>query len=126
MADRHQKSGKKADPTARTAQKRVVYAEFGDGATAKATERAVPDLPPNQQDLRVQASRKGRGGKTVTVISGLQHSPDALKTLLKTLKAQCGTGGTVRDDTLELQGDVADRLVEALVKLGYRAKRSGG
>ena len=126
MADRRQKSGKKANATNRPGETRVVYAEFGNGATERATERAVPDLPPNQQDVRVQASRKGRGGKTVTVVSGLQHSPDSLKVLLKKLKAQCGTGGTVRDDTLELQGDAADRLVEALVKLGYRAKRSGG
>lgn len=107
---------------------RTVYSEFGSGSsqTNPALQRAVPDLPPNQQDLRVQASRKGRGGKTVTVITGIQHSPDKLKDLAKKLKAQCGTGGTVKDDTIEIQGDHAQKLVDVLTSLGYGAKVSGG
>lgn len=107
---------------------RTVYSEFGSASSSNnpALQRAVPDLPPNQQDLRVQASRKGRGGKTVTIITGLQHSPDKLKDLAKKLKAQCGTGGTVKDDTIEIQGDHAQKLVEALTSLGYGAKVSGG
>ncbi len=107
---------------------RTVYSEFGSASssTNPALQRAVPDLPPNQQDLRVQASRKGRGGKTVTIITGLQHSPDKLKDLAKKLKAQCGTGGTVKDDTIEIQGDHAQKLVEVLTSLGYGAKVSGG
>ncbi|MBD2325830.1 translation initiation factor [Alkalinema sp. FACHB-956] len=104
---------------------RTVYREFGNDNEA-AFERAVPDLPPNQQNLRIQASRKGRGGKTVTVISGWQHSPDKLTELAKKLKAQCGTGGTVREETIEIQGDHKEKLLEILVKLGYKAKISGG
>ncbi|OUC13946.1 MAG: translation initiation factor [Alkalinema sp. CACIAM 70d] len=104
---------------------RTVYREFGNDSEA-AFERAVPDLPPNQQNLRIQASRKGRGGKTVTVISGWQHSPDKLTELAKKLKAQCGTGGTVREETIEIQGDHKQKLLEILVKLGYKAKISGG
>ncbi|MGD1849134.1 MAG: translation initiation factor [Cyanophyceae cyanobacterium] len=104
---------------------RVVYSEFG-GSSDEALERSPVELPPSEQKLRVQASRKGRGGKTVTVVSGFQCGPDTLKDLLKKLKAQCGTGGTVRDDTLELQGDYADQLVKLLVARGYPAKRSGG
>jgi translation initiation factor 1 len=76
--------------------------------------------------LRVQASRKGRKGKTVTVISGFQAKPETLTKLLKQLKNQCGTGGTVKDDTLEIQGDHAQKLVELLTQLGYKAKISGG
>lgn len=109
---------------------RVAYSEFGNpdnaGSDNPALARGTPDLPPHQQQVRVQASRKGRGGKTVTIVSGLQHSPETLKTLLKTLKNQCGTGGTVRDDTLELQGDCAEKLVTLLTQQGYKAKRSGG
>ena len=86
----------------------------------------MPDLPPGQQNLRVQASRKGRKGKTVTIISGFQHSPDSLGTLAKQLKAQCGTGGTVKDDTIEIQGDHAQKLVDLLTSKGYQVKRSGG
>ena len=86
----------------------------------------MPDRPPNQQNLRVQASCKGRKGKTVTVISGFQHKPETLTSLAKELKAQCGSGGTVKDDTIEIQGDHAQKLVELLVAKGYQAKRSGG
>jgi translation initiation factor 1 len=104
---------------------RVAYSEFATERSA-ATQRAVPDLPPSKQSLKVQASRKGRGGKTVTVISGFQHSPDQLKALAKKLKALCGTGGTAKEDSIEIQGDHADALVEALQQAGYTAKRSGG
>ncbi len=101
----------------------VVWREFGSGA---AMEKGTPDLPPSQQSLRVQPTRKGKGGKTVTVISGFQSRPETLKALLKQLKSQCGTGGTVKDDTLEIQGDHAEKLVELLRQKGYAAKKSGG
>lgn len=105
---------------------RVVYQEFGSGSKPAAFERAAQDLPPNQQDLRVQASRKGRKGKTVTVISGFQTTPETLEKLLKQLKTQCGSGGTVKDNTLEIQGDHAQKLVQILIQMGYKAKISGG
>ena len=89
-------------------------------------QRGVPDLPPQQQSLRVQTTRKGKGGKTVTVVSGFQSSPETLAQLLKQLKAKCGSGGTVKDDTLEIQGDHRQTLVQLLVALGYPAKISGG
>ena len=113
---------RKPDPTAR-ATDRTVYSEFG---TNPATQRAVPDLPSNQQDLRVQVSRKGRKGKSVTIISGFQHKPETLTKLAKTLKAQCGSGGTVKDNTIEVQGEHGPKLVELLTKQGYKAKISGG
>lgn len=105
---------------------RVVYSEFGPGSKPAAVERAVQELPANQQNLRVQASRKGRKGKTVTIISGFQTTPETLTKLLKQLKNQCGTGGAVKDDTLEIQGDHTQKLVEILIGLGYKAKVSGG
>ncbi|MEB3229459.1 MAG: translation initiation factor [Leptolyngbyaceae bacterium] len=104
--------------------KRTVYSEFGSAAAA--IERGMPDLPPNQQDIRIQTTRKGKGGKTVTVLTGFQSSPDTLKALLKKLKAQCGSGGTVKDQELEIQGDHAEALLQRLEALGYRAKISGG
>ncbi|NEP84858.1 MAG: translation initiation factor [Okeania sp. SIO3C4] len=105
---------------------RVVYSEFGNNATSPATERAVPNLPPNQQNLKVQASRKGRKGKTVTIISGFQSNQEILTTLLKQLKNQCGAGGTVKDNEIEIQGEHKQKLLEILTKLGYKAKISGG
>jgi translation initiation factor 1 len=109
-----------------TDRPRTVYSEFGSPDNADALERGTPDLPPNQQNLRVQASRAGRKGKTVTIITGFQSSPDSLSALLKQLKAQCGTGGTLKDQTLEIQGDHKQKILEILVKLGYKAKISGG
>ncbi len=106
-------------------QDRVVYQEFGTDNSA-ALEKAVPDLPPSQQNLRVQATRSGRKGKTVTVITGFQHKPETLTKLLKQLKAKCGTGGTIKNDTLEIQGEHKQKLVSLLSALGYRVKISGG
>ncbi|NJR65110.1 MAG: translation initiation factor [Leptolyngbyaceae cyanobacterium CRU_2_3] len=106
--------------------KRVVYSEFGNSSNSDAVERPIPELPPNQQNVRVQASRKGRGGKTVTVITGFQAKPETLTALLKQLKAQCGAGGTVRENEIEIQGDHAQKLVQLLVQMGYKAKVSGG
>jgi translation initiation factor 1 len=102
----------------------TVWQEFG--IDARAIARPHQDLPPHQQDLRIQLSRKGRGGKTVSIISGLQHSPESLEGLCKRLKSQCGSGGTVKDNTLEIQGDHRVKLLQILQSLGYQAKLSGG
>jgi translation initiation factor 1 len=110
----------KANPLERRA-----YSEFGGDVTnSAATSR--PDLPPNQQQLKVQASRKGRKGKTVTVVSGFQVSSDTLTDLAKKLKNHCGAGGAVKEDTIEVQGDHGDKIQQFLVELGYKAKISGG
>ncbi|CDM94973.1 MULTISPECIES: translation initiation factor [Limnospira] len=105
---------------------RIAYSEFGNSSNSEAMEPGVPDLPPQQQNLKVQATRKGRGGKTVTVISGFQSNEQTLSKLLKQLKNQCGTGGTMKDQTLEIQGDHTDKLLQILTQLGYKAKKSGG
>lgn len=102
---------------------RVVYSEFNQTA---ATERAVPDLSPDKQDLRVQISRKGRKGKSVTLVTGFTHKPETLEALAKQLKAQCGSGGTVKDNTIEIQGEHAAKVVSLLIEKGYKAKISGG
>ena len=123
-------SSKRKSPDSKpTTDNRVVYSEFGKFAhkdNSPALERAVPELPPAQQNLKVQASRKGRKGKTVTVISGFQTKPETLEALLKQLKTQCGAGGTVKDNTIEIQGEHNQKLVQILTQLGYKAKISGG
>ncbi|MEG3862038.1 translation initiation factor [Microcoleus sp. herbarium12] len=106
--------------------KRIVYSEFGSVDNSAALQRGTPEVAPNQQTLKVEASRKGRGGKTVTVISGFQEKPEILADLAKQLKAQCGTGGTVKDNEIEIQGEHKQKLLEILKKLGYKAKISGG
>lgn len=118
-----QKSSRSSDPSSK--RDRLVYSEFAT-ERSPAMERATADLPPAKQNLKVQVSRKGRGGKTVTIISGFQHRPETLKTLAKKLKALCGTGGTAKDDTIEIQGDHAQKLIDSLQQTGYTVKRSGG
>jgi translation initiation factor 1 len=76
--------------------------------------------------VRVRRETKGRGGKTVTVITGLPGGDDAIKALAGDLKKRCGTGGTCKDGVVEIQGDHADLLVAELQKKGYTAKRAGG
>lgn len=109
-----------------TDRPRIVYSEFGTPDNSEALERGVPDLPSNQQNLRVQASRAGRKGKTVTIITGFQAKPETLTALLKQLKTQCGTGGTVKENTIEIQGDHKQKILQILLQLGYKAKISGG
>lgn len=105
---------------------KVVYQEFGTNSNADAFARGVPDLPPQQQNIRIMATRSGRKGKTVTIITGLQHNKESMAQLLKKLKAQCGSGGTAKEDTLEIQGEHKQKLLDILTKLGYKAKISGG
>jgi translation initiation factor 1 len=106
----------------------LAWREFGDGSKSQsaAFERPVEELPPGQQNVRVQATRAGRKGKTVTVITGFQAKPETLQALLKQLKAQCGTGGTLKDYEIEIQGDHKQKILEILIKMGYKAKISGG
>lgn len=106
-------------------QDRVIYAEFG-AASQRPPATARPEVPIASQNLKVQASRKGRKGKTVTIISGFQAQPESLAELCKKLKAQCGAGGTVKDQEIEIQGDHRPQVMQVLSQLGYPVKLSGG
>jgi translation initiation factor 1 len=76
--------------------------------------------------VRVRRDRKGRGGKTVTVIDGVRGSEEELSTLAQQLKKMCGAGGTVKDGTIEIQGDHREKVMAKLSTLGYKVKRAGG
>jgi translation initiation factor 1 len=76
--------------------------------------------------VRVARQTQGRGGKAVTVITGLPLGEEPLAVLAGELKRRCGSGGTVRDGTIEIQGEHRDTLVAELQKRGYAAKRAGG
>jgi translation initiation factor 1 len=76
--------------------------------------------------VRVQRERKGRRGKTVSVITGIAGSEAARLDVLKQLKMKLGTGGTLKEDAIEIQGDHRERIVELLNAMGYRAKQAGG
>lgn len=81
---------------------------------------------PGDGIVRLQRQTQGRAGKAVVVITGLGLQPEALKALAKDLKQRCGCGGSVKDDSIEIQGDHRDALQTALEQLGYKVKRSGG
>jgi translation initiation factor 1 len=76
--------------------------------------------------IRVARETSGRGGKGVTVITGLPLAGEALEELAGRLKRSCGAGGGAKGDRIEIQGEHRDRLVAELVRLGYDAKRAGG
>ena len=76
--------------------------------------------------VRVSRQTKGRGGKCVSVVKGLPLDAIALALLGKQLRTQCGSGGTVKDGVIEVQGDHVDTIVAALAKLGHQAKKAGG
>jgi len=88
--------------------------------------RAPVVAKPEAARVRVAREVSGRGGKAVSVISGLPLGPAALEELATRFKKLAGAGGAVRNGAIEIQGDHRDRLVAELQKLGYDAKRSGG
>jgi translation initiation factor 1 len=83
-------------------------------------------VPSGDGIVRISRETKGRKGKGVTVINGVPLAGDALEDLATRLKKRCGSGGTVHEGTIEIQGDHRDTLVAELGKLGYTVKRSGG
>jgi len=91
-------------------------------------ERTSSQMPNKKTDgfVRVMRDRKGRGGKTVTVIDGVMGSEAELTTLAQQLKKLCGSGGTVKDGNIEIQGDHCDKVMAKLTELGYKVKRAGG
>lgn len=80
------------------------------------------DVEPAKQTIRVAVDRKRRAGKTVTVASGFQHTPEMLASVAQTLKKKCGSGGTAKDAEIEIQGDHVAKIAGELQKLGYRVK----
>lgn len=76
--------------------------------------------------VRVRRETKGRGGKTVTTVSGVPLGATALAALAGDLKRRCGTGGTAKDGTIEIQGDHRDAVAAALREKGYAVKLAGG
>lgn len=80
------------------------------------------DADPSKQLIRVTLDKKRRAGKSVTVATGFQHTPEGLAALAQTLKKKCGSGGTAKDGEIEIQGDHVAKVAAELVRLGYRVK----
>jgi translation initiation factor 1 len=112
---------------------RIVYSS-GIGSLCPNCRRPVRDcvcpkgVPGAAKPASVRVGReiKGRAGKGVTTVTGLPMSPSDIEALATKLKKRCGSGGTVRDGVIEIQGDHRDLIVAELGKLGWPAKKSGG
>jgi translation initiation factor 1 len=85
-----------------------------------------PAAPTGDGVVRVSRETKGRGGKAVTLVKGVLVDAAALADLGKQLKAACGTGGTVKDGVIEVQGDHIERVMQILKAQGHTVKRAGG
>lgn len=115
--------------------RRVVYStdpqeDDSRESTAPTSANANPAGPiatrQRNQPVIVGIERKGRGGKTVSVVTGVMSHEAGQQALLKLLKTKLGTGGTLKDGVIEIQGDHRDQIVQLLIGLGYKAKKSGG
>ena len=83
-------------------------------------------MPKRDGSVRVVRETKGRTGKGVTLVTGVPLSASELKLLARELKQKCGTGGTLKDGVIEIQGDHRDTLIELLKAKGWTVKKAGG
>ena len=97
----------------------VVYSTNPDYEYSDDSQEEADTLPKNQQKLRLNMERAGRGGKTVTLVKGFVGSDKDINALCKLLKQKCGLGGSVKDGEIIIQGDHRQRLIEILKKEGY-------
>lgn len=99
-----------------------VYSTDPDFKFDESTEQAST-LPPAQQKLRIRLDTKQRGGKAVTLVEGFTGNEDDLQDLGKKLKTFCGTGGSAKDGEIIVQGDQRDKVLQWLIKQGYKLAR---
>ena len=97
----------------------IVYSTNPDFKYETEDEEIVETPDKKQQKLRVSIEKKGRGGKTVTLVTGFIGNENDLKELEKTLKTKCGVGGTVKDGEIVIQGDFKQRIIDLLKADGY-------
>ena len=97
----------------------VVYSTNPDKQYENIGEEEAEALPKNQQKLRINMEKKGRGGTTVTLVKGFIGTEDDLKELGKLLKTKCGVGGSAKEGEIIIQGDFKQRIIDLLKAEGY-------
>ena len=102
------------------------WSEFNDPLKTIGNENQNSVTPKGKRQVRLEKTRSGKKGKLVTVIKGLELKPVEAKKILKNLKIACGTGGSLKGDFLELQGDQIVKAQEFLIEEGFRPKKNGG
>ncbi len=111
---------------AKNESRTVWSSDQGDVRKQEPNAQRVKFLPPHEQTVYLHRDSKGRGGKAVTLVKKLVLSEDDMKELAKKLKQVCGSGGTVKADVIEIQGEHREKIAETLRKLGYKVKIAGG
>jgi translation initiation factor 1 len=106
--------------------KTVWSSEDGDVRKQSQASSNQSSLPPQQQTVYLHRESSGRGGKAVSLVKNLVLSENDLKALAKKLKQDCGTGGTIKDGMIEIQGEHREKIADVLRKLGYKVKIAGG
>lgn len=104
----------------------AICPECGHAVARCACPRQQPIANKGDGIVRIGRETKGRKGKGVTLISGLPLDEAALRILARQLKQRCGSGGTVKERVIEIQGDHRSLLIDELTKQGYRVKQAGG
>jgi translation initiation factor 1 len=104
----------------------VVYSTNPNFSYDFEEEESEETLAPSKQNLKVILDKKMRKGKVVTLVTGFIGEEDDLKDLGKELKSKCGTGGAVKEGEIIIQGDFKAKVLEMLLKKGYKAKGAGG
>ena len=102
------------------------WSEFNDPFKRIGNQSQNSVTPKGKRQVRIERTRSGKKGKLVTVIKGLELNQLDAKKLLKNLKIACGSGGTFKEDFLELQGDQILKAQEFLLKEGFNPRQSGG
>jgi translation initiation factor 1 len=102
----------------------VVYSTSNEFDYTYQQQSKATTLPPQQQNLRVQLDKSMRAGKQVSLVVGFIGSATDLEALGKLLKSKCGVGGSIKEGQIIIQGDHRDKLVQILLKEGYKAKRA--
>lgn len=103
----------------------IVYSTNPDFSYQQNENEELETLPPTQQNLRIWLEKNHRGGKEVTVIKNFVGNEDAMQSLCKDIKTKCGTGGSVKNGEILIQGDQRKKISEYLQKTGYKFKLAG-
>jgi len=123
---RHEMAGRRDDPVLVYSTERGLVCPKCRLPVGRCGCRKETAAPPGDGAIRVRRETKGRGGKTVTSVSGVPLAGEALLRLASELKRRCGAGGTVKDGVIEIQGDHREAVAEELSRRGFTAKFAGG
>ena len=111
---------------AKSNSRTVWSSDQGDQRKKEHRTPTTKSLPPQQQTAYLHRESGGRGGKGVSIVKNLTLSETDMKSLAKKLKQECGTGGTVKDGVIEIQGEHRKKMADVFQKLGYKVKIAGG